>query len=126
MKIAFPTQIDTGLDSQVFSHFGSARYFIVVDSDSQKFESFENPDAEHAHGQCQPLKALNGQAVDAVVVGGIGGGALNRLNAAGIKIFRAVEGSIHENLQLILSEKLPEFTLLQTCSGHGPGGQCAH
>jgi len=70
------------------------------------------------YGRCQPLAGLGGNAVDAVVVGGIGLGALRKLNASGAKVFRAAEGTISENLALIESGKLPEYTVDMTCAGH--------
>jgi predicted Fe-Mo cluster-binding NifX family protein len=126
MKIAFPTQNNIGMDSLVFGHFGSAPNFVIVDNDSGAYESISNPDRDHQHGQCQPLKALDGRTVDAVVVGGIGAGALIKLNAAGIKTYRAVEGTVKENLELIESGSLPILGLEQTCAGHREGGGCAH
>ena len=72
------------------------------------------------------MAALGGTEVDAVVVGGIGGGALMKLNAAGIRVFRAVEGTVADNLGLFGEGKLPELTMDQTCAGHGHGGGCAH
>ena len=126
MKIAFPTQDNKGMNSPVFGHFGSAPYFIIVDSHTITFESVDNPDMRHQHGQCQPLKAMSGKIVDAVVVGGIGAGALQKLSGAGIKIYRAVEGSVSENFELIKSGVLPLFTLDQTCAGHDSGEHCMH
>ena len=125
MKIAFPIQDNKGMDSAVFGHFGSAPYFILVESTNGSFEALGNPDQEHQHGQCQPLKALGERPVDVVVVGGIGAGALLKLNAAGIKTYRAVEGTVNENLELIQSGALPMFTLDHTCAGHGDDGHCA-
>ncbi len=124
MKIAFPSQENSGLASPIYGHFGSAGYFVVVDSASGKHETLQNSDRIHEHGGCQPLAALGGQPVDAVVVGGIGMGALNKLNAAGIKVYRAAEGTISENLELVQAGKLPEYTSMMTCAGHGGG--CAH
>ncbi|MFC1886277.1 NifB/NifX family molybdenum-iron cluster-binding protein [Thermodesulfobacteriota bacterium] len=126
MKIAFPTQENNKMDSPVYGHFGSAPYFIIVDSETSAFETVNNADAEHLHGQCQPLKALAGKPVDAVVVGGIGAGALHKLNEAGINVFRAIEGAVSENLELIKSGMLPPFTADQTCIGHSIDGACAH
>jgi predicted Fe-Mo cluster-binding NifX family protein len=126
MKIAFPTQEPKSLESPVYGHFGSANYFIIVDSESGIVESAGNGDKEHAHGQCQPLKALSGKVVDAVVVGGIGAGALQRLHAEGILIYRAVEGTVSENLELIQSGILPAFSLEHTCAGHNGQEGCAH
>ena len=31
MKVAFPVQDDRGLDSGVYGHFGSARFFLIVE-----------------------------------------------------------------------------------------------
>ena len=126
MKIAFPAERDEGMESPVYGHFGSAPCFLIVDADEKGYACVENPDHDHAHGQCQPLKAFGGRPVDAVVAGRIGGGALNRLIEAKIRAFRAVEGTVGENLELIRSGKLPEFTLRDTCAGHGPNGGCAH
>jgi predicted Fe-Mo cluster-binding NifX family protein len=126
MRIAFSSQDDNGAESTVYGHFGSAGYFIIVDSENGVVETVVNEDREHAHGLCQPLKALGGVAVDAVVVGGIGAGALRGLHAGGIRVYRGVQGTVRENLELIRSGRLPEFTFEQTCAGHGPQGGCSH
>ena len=126
MKIAFPTQEDRGLESPVYGHFGSAPFFVIVDDETGALESVSNLDLDHVHGNCQPLKAIGRARVDAVVVGGIGAGALNGLLSAGIRTFRAVEGTVAENLDLVRRGSLPQFTLNQTCGGHGSGGTCAH
>lgn len=126
MKIAFPVAQDLGMESAVFGHFGSAPIFIIVDSDSKETASITNKNLNHTHGNCQPLLALGNNPVDAVIVGGIGGGALMKLNAAGIKTYRGVSGSVAENLSLIASGKLPQFTMNQTCMGHHQDGHCAH
>ena len=127
MKIAFPTQENNSIESPVFSHFGSAPFFIIVDAETGEQETVDNHDLNHAHGKCQPLVALGGKTVDAVVVGGIGGGALKKLAEEGVKTYRAVEGTVSENLSLIKDSKLSEFTLDQTCKGHQHGiGECIH
>jgi len=126
MIIAFPAQDDKGAESMVYSHFGSARFFIMIETSNTRVETIINKDMHHQHGQCQPLAALGGKHVDAVVVGGIGGGALQKLQSSGIKVYRAVEGTVQENLELIKSERLPEFTLDQTCAGHSLNGKCIH
>jgi predicted Fe-Mo cluster-binding NifX family protein len=51
---------------------------------------------------------------------------LGKLTAGGIKAFRAVEGTVQENLDLITNGHLPEFEPNQTCSGHTSGGSCVH
>jgi ArsR family transcriptional regulator len=126
MKIAFPTKDNQGVNSIVDSHFGSAQYFVVLETEGEKVKTAVNHDLGHKHGHCQPLRALGGNSVDAVVVGGIGRGALGRLIDAGIKVYRAERSTVYENLALIKSGRLTEFTLDQTCAGPGPHGKCAH
>ena len=125
MKVAFPVQQDLGMESAVYTHFGSAQCFVVVEDRTEQAETLPNRDRDHQHGQCKPLEAL-GTAVDAVVVGGIGGGALMKLQSAGIRVYRAVEGTVLENLELVRAGRLPEFSLADTCGGHRSGGPCAH
>ncbi|MBU0991106.1 MAG: diguanylate cyclase [Proteobacteria bacterium] len=128
MKIAFPAQENLGLKSPVFNHFGSAPVFIVVDSETQELNIINNQDLNHQHGNCQPLVALGGTKVDAIVVGGIGGGALKKLMNEGMTVFRATEGTVYENMTLFKTGKLQKFTMDQTCMGHGHGimGGCSH
>lgn len=126
MKAAFPTNNENGLQSEVYNHFGSAAFFILVNTETQTYEVLENEDRDHLHGQCQPLKALGDIKTDAIVMGGIGKGALGKLLAGGVKTYRAVEGTVQENLDLLNGGKLAEFLPGQTCKGHAIGGGCAH
>jgi len=126
MKIAFPTQENKGLESTVHNHFGSAPFFVVVTSENGDLEILDNQDLGHEHGNCQPLAALGGAPVDAVVVGGIGGGALKKLADAGIQAYRAMEGTVSDNLSLMKEGRLPVFTMDQTCRGHQGIGNCVH
>jgi predicted Fe-Mo cluster-binding NifX family protein len=70
--------------------------------------------------------AIGGQSVDAVVVGGIGAGALNRLNAEGIQVYAARAETISENVDLLKEGRLPVLTLQHSCAGHQTGGGCGH
>lgn len=126
MKICFPVEKPEGFESRVYGHFGSAPSFIVVELKSEKIKVITNNDQHHAHGACNPLRALNNEKVDAVVVGGIGMSALNKLNQMGIKVYKATAPTIRENIKMIKSEKLQEFTVQHCCSGHAHIGGCSH
>ena len=126
MKICFPVSEVKGIESEVYGHFGSAAAFIVVDTATNNVTTINNKDQHHAHGACNPLKALNNQKIDAIVVGGIGAGALTKLNQQGIKVFRAQAQKVKENIKLLKDHILTEFTLQHTCAGHGQGGGCGH
>jgi predicted Fe-Mo cluster-binding NifX family protein len=124
MKICFPIENLQGMDSMIFGHFGSAPGFVIVDTQDRNVEEIQNGDLHHSHGMCQPLKALGGRPVDAVVVAAIGMGALMKLQAQGVSVYRAVEGTVAQNLGLIESGNLPQFEASHTCGGHAGG--CAH
>jgi predicted Fe-Mo cluster-binding NifX family protein len=131
MKICFPVEVNQGLESEVYAHFGSAPQFLVVDSETREVKSLSNNDEHHAHGACQPLKALGGQDVDAIVVGGIGTGALMGLNRAGLKVYQAQGLTIADNIICFARNELPILTPAQTCGGHAHGhgagaGGCQH
>lgn len=126
MKVCFPTENLQGLDSVVFGHFGSAPGFVIVDTETLGVEEIQNGDQHHAHGMCQPVKALGGRQVDGIATGGIGMGALMKLQAEGLNVFRAMQGTVRQNVEMIQSGKLPQFTAAHTCAGHAGGGGCGH
>jgi len=126
MKICFPVQDDNGVDSTVYNHFGSAPVFIVFDTETNSVASITNRDRHHTHGACNPMKALDDQKVDAIVVGGIGAGALARLNQMGISVHRSRGESIAESISLFKAKSLPVLTVQGCCGGHGNDGGCAH
>ena len=126
MKICFPVKDNQGLESAVFNHFGSAPSFVVIDTDSGAVAEVINRDLHHAHGACSPLKALDGHPVDAVVVGGIGGGALAGLTRAGIRVYRSSAPSIAANIDLLKAGALEPWLPAQACGGHGHGAACSH
>ncbi len=126
MKICFPVQEDAGMSSRVYNHFGSAPFFVIVDTAANSILTVANRDRLHAHGACNPLKALDEQKVDAVVVGGIGAGALGRLAQAGVRVYRAAGVSISDNLAMLRTEQLSEYSMNHCCGGHAKGSGCSH
>ncbi|MEG0297867.1 MAG: metalloregulator ArsR/SmtB family transcription factor [Clostridium sp.] len=122
MKVCFPVKSNEGIDSIPYGHFGTAPQFVVCDINTNEVKSINNGDLGHEHGHCQPMKALAGEVVDAVVVGGIGQGAITRLNSMGIKVYRAIEGNIEKNIEAYKKEELMEFPNNHTCNHDG----CSH
>ena len=126
MKVCFPVMEDQGLESQIYGHFGSAPGFVVVDMATSEITAINNSDQVHRHGACNPVAGIGGYEVDAIVVGGIGGGALHKLNAAGMRVFQAREGTVGDNIAHLKADGLPEFMPGHTCGGHGHSHGCAH
>ncbi len=118
MKICFPVETLQGMDSEVYGHFGSAPGFVIVDTDANTLEEIRNGDQHHAHGMCQPLASLQKGNFDAIVVGGIGMGALNKLRAAGKRVYRTGLATIKDTVQAFRKGELIEVTPDMACAGH--------
>ncbi len=124
MKLCFPVKEIADLQSEVYGHFGSAPAFVIFDSDTKTIAAINNSDQHHEHGMCNPVSALAGHRVDVVVVGGIGGGALMKLNRDGIAVYQAIGKTVQENIELFSSKRLPQFQPGHVCAGDAGG--CSH
>jgi len=124
MNLCIPVTEDLGLQSPVSAHFGSAPVFLLVDTESGACRPLPNRNLLHEHGMCQPLRSLEGQRVDGVVVGGIGMGALRKLQAAGIDVFRSELPTVETTLAAFKAGSLRPVTPATACGhhGHGPHG----
>jgi predicted Fe-Mo cluster-binding NifX family protein len=118
MKICLPVEGDKGIESTLCAHFGSAPLWLIVDTDSLECKSVINTNQHHSHGMCQPLAILGGEKFDSIVVGGIGMGALNKLKASNIKVYKSAYSSIKETLDAYKKGILLEVDPNQACSGH--------
>lgn len=118
MKICIPTETGEGKNAQVYGHFGSAPYFTIYDTDTLALEIVENGNSHHEHGTCNPVAALQGRAVDMVVTGGMGARAVMMLNQTGIKVFRAVAGTVENIISTFDAQNLEELTVNNACASH--------
>ena len=121
MKICIPIQEDKGLESIAYNHFGSAPFFLIYDLEKEEIKIIENDDLHHAHGMCQPLKALGGETVEAILVGGIGAGALMKLSNQGVKAYRVTNETVMQNIERLKNNELAEFSINNSCSHHDCG-----
>jgi predicted Fe-Mo cluster-binding NifX family protein len=119
MNICMPVENDNGLSSHVCAHFGSAPLFMIVNTESGGCRAIQNVNMHHGHGMCQPLATLRGEKLDAIVVGGIGMGALNKLMASGLKVYQAAHPTVAETLNAFKSNTLREVTPGMACAHHG-------
>ena len=126
MKLCIPIAENQALNSIVYGHFGSAPFFMLLDSETLALEPLNNHDEHHVHGACNPLKALAGRAVDAVIVGGIGAGAIRGLRNAGIAVYHSPAQTVAEVVAQFNAGKLPELDVQHACGGHATGGSCHH
>jgi len=120
MNICIPVDADQGITSPVCAHFGSAPFFMIVDTDNGACRAIPNQNEHHAHGMCQPLAALQGEQLGGIVVGGIGMGALNKLMMAGVQVYRAEHPTVELTLAAFNAGQLPVMAPGSACGQHGP------
>ena len=121
MNICIPINEDKGLQSEVCAHFGSAPAFLMVDTDSRICRAIPNQNQHHGHGMCMPLQSLQGERIDGMVVGGIGMGALNKLNAANIKVYVSDLSTVAETVDAFKAGTLRLMQPSMACAHHGHG-----
>ena len=113
-----PTETDEGKKATVYEHFGSAPYFTIYDTEKETFEIVNNSDQHHIHGACSPLGALMEKNIDTVVCGGMGLRALQALNDSGIRVFRAIAGTVGETIKKCSDNELQEIKQDDACGHH--------
>ena len=104
-------------NGMIFQHFGHTSQFKVYDVQDGKIVSSQVVDTNASgHGALAGvLTALN---ADALICGGIGGGAQMALAAAGIRLYGGVSGSADAAAQALVEGKL-EFNPNVKCNHHG-------
>ena len=119
MRICVPTETDMGKEAKVYGHFGSAPYFTIYDTENDECEIVDNSNQHHAHGTCHPLKVLDGKTIDAVVCNGMGKRAIEKLNEAGIRVYRASGAKVDEIIEEHHTSDREEITVDNACGHHG-------
>ena len=119
MKVCIPTQSNIGKQARVHEHFGSAPHFTIYDMEQDICEIVDNADKHHSHGMCQPLSVLQGKTINAVVCSGMGKRAIQKLNDAGIRVYRASGPTVEDIVRECRESKLEEITVENACARHG-------
>jgi len=118
MKICIPIKDKIGIKAKVSDHFGSAPYFLIYDDSKETFELIKNLNEHHVHGACQPIHALEGVKIDAVVCKGMGARAVLKLNEGGIKTYRSDAALAGDIIKRFRSGGLEEITVKNACKEH--------
>lgn len=113
-------------NGQIFQHFGHTEQFKIYDVEDGKILTSEVVDTNGSrHGALAGV--LQALKVDALICGGIGGGARNALDAAGIKLYGGAAGDADRAVEALIAGNL-EYNPDVQCSHHGDhhahGGNC--
>lgn len=102
-------------NGRIFQHFGHTAQFKVYLVEEGKILSSEVVDTNgQGHGALAAI--LEGLKVDALICGGIGGGAQMALAEAGIKLYGGVSGACDAAVEALLAGQL----------GYDPNVKCDH
>jgi len=105
MKIAV-TAKGGSLNAQMDERFGRCEYFIIVDSETMRFNAVLNPSAA-ASGGAGPSAAreISKHGAEVLITGSVGGNAQQALEAAGIKLVTMTGGTVKEVVEKYLQQK---------------------
>jgi len=104
-------------NGEIFQHFGHTEQFKVYDVENGKIVSSEVVDTNGSgHGALAGV--LSALHVDALICGGIGGGAQAALAAAGIQLYGGVSGDADQAAEALAAGTLA-YNPNVMCSHHG-------
>ena len=115
-------------NGNVFGHFGRTEQFKVYDIEDGKIVSSKILDT-NGEGCGALAGILNIADVDALICGGIGGGAKNALEEAGIRLYAGAEGSADAAVEALIAGTL-DASGEANCDHHNhehqDGHDCSH
>ena len=99
MKIAI-SSTGKDLNSTVDPRFGRARFYIVINTETDAFSAHDNTQNLNAlqGAGIQSAKNISDLGVQAVISGNMGPKAFSTLHAAGIDIFTGASGTVQDAL----------------------------
>lgn len=112
-------------NGEIFQHFGHTEQFKIYDAEDGKIISSEVVDAgSSGHGALAGV--LSALKVDALICGGIGGGAQMALSDVGIRLYGGVSGNADAAAEALAAGEL-DFNPNVRCDHHdhhGEGHSC--
>jgi predicted Fe-Mo cluster-binding NifX family protein len=99
MRIAV-TSAGERLDSQVDPRFGRAAFFLIGDTETMEFVAVENGNAAGGAAGIGSAKQIIDGGAEAVLTGNCGPNAGRALDAAGVKLYTGVAGTVADAVEL--------------------------
>lgn len=121
MKICV-SAVSSSLEGQIDPRFGRCSYFVIVDSETMKFEAVPNTASGLMSGAgIQAAQTIASKGVKVLITGNVGPNALQALSAAGIRIVTGAFGNVRDVVEKYKSGELKE-TSSPTVRGHSGMG----
>jgi len=110
MRVATSAKVPN-LESEVDPRFGRCRCFLIVDTDTLKFEALDNAGIAASGGAgIAAAQAVINQGVQAIITGNLGPNAHQVLSQAGIEVFAGASGKIRDVIEKFKAAGLKEAT----------------
>jgi predicted Fe-Mo cluster-binding NifX family protein len=98
MNICITSQGDT-LDQPIDPRFGRAKFFIIYDDQTGRYEALENPHIGGVGGVgVQVGQMMDEKRVEIIITGNIGPNAFKTIRASNITVYTGADGSVNEVL----------------------------
>ena len=111
------------LDAQVDPRFGRCQYFVIVDSDSMKFEALSNASISASGGAgIKAAQTIVNEGAEVVITGNVGPNAFQTLSAAGVKIVTGASGTLREAIEAYKKGEFGETSGATVAEHAGMGG----
>jgi predicted Fe-Mo cluster-binding NifX family protein len=121
MKICV-TAIANNLDAQVDPRFGRCPYFVIVESETMKFEAIPNLSQNAPSGAgIQAAQTVTSKDAKVLITGNVGPNAFQALSSAGIKIVTGASGTVREVIERYKRGELKETSTPTVRGHHGMG-----
>ena len=129
MRIAIPSNIPGGLESERSDHFGHCDIFTIVDlNEKNEINNVSTvANGDHAAGGCLvPVNILQEGGAEVIIVGGMGARPMQGFAEAGIAVYFADRNSMKTVADVVAKfaeGQLPKMHVDQVCKG---SGNCHH
>ena len=119
IRVAIPSDDDSGLESTRSGHFGKCNYYTLVDIADEEIVAVQTmKNGGHVVGGCDvPVRLLKGWDVNKVVVAGIGGRPLAGFLQQGIQVYSGLGDTVSETVLAYNQGQLGPIQQDQVCGG---------
>jgi len=123
MKIAISSS-GQDLAAQLDPRFGRCRYFLIIETDTMRFEVFDNDNAALGGGAgIQSAQFIAAKGAKALITGHCGPNAMQTLSAVGVQVYLGHAGTVQSLVDKFKNSQLTPTTEANASAHAGMGGK---
>lgn len=94
------------MEAEVEPRFGRCAYFLIVDSETMRFEAFSNPAMELAGGAGpRTVQEFAQRGAEVILTGQVGPKAQQALEASGLEVVTGVSGKVRAAVEKYMANR---------------------